>query len=93
MILWQLQKAHGYWRTRLTWLRFGYGGKNMQIAIDEDVANQVQSLTCIKLKGQDYDFFADWLLSVGVSTVKAALKAHPELTIGNLAMLQFRDFH
>ena len=67
----------------------------MQIEIDEDVAQQVQSLTRIKLKGQDYDFFADWLLAIGVCTVKAALKAHPELTLGDLVMMQFRnrDYH
>ena len=66
----------------------------MQIEIDEDVAQQVQSLTHIKLKGQDYDFFADWLLAIGVSTVKAALQSHPELTLGDLVMMQYRnDYH
>lgn len=94
MILRQLQEAHGYWRIFLTWLRFGYGGGNMQIDIGEDVAQQVQSLTRIKLKGQDYDYFADWLLVVGVATVKAALQAHPELTLGDLVMMQYRfDYH
>ena len=63
----------------------------MQIEIDEDVAQQVQSLTHIRLKGRDYDFFADWLLAIGVNTVKAALKQNPELTLGDLVMLQFRD--
>lgn len=67
----------------------------MQIEIDEDVVRQVQSLTAIKLKGQDYDYFADWLLSIGVATVKSALQQHPELTLGDLVMLQYRnhDFH
>lgn len=67
----------------------------MQIEIDEKVAQQVQSLTTIKLKGRDYDFFADWLLAVGVGTVKAALQAHPELTLGDLVMMQYRnrDYH
>ncbi|MBI2286380.1 MAG: hypothetical protein HYU79_02775 [Nitrosomonadales bacterium] len=67
----------------------------MQVEIAEDVVQQVQSLTHIKLKGRDYDFFADWLLAIGVGTVKAALKAHPELTLGDLVMMQFRnrDYH
>lgn len=63
----------------------------MQIEIGEDIAQQVQSLTHIKLKGRDYDFFADWLLAIGVNTVKAALKQNPELTLGDLVMLQFRN--
>ena len=67
----------------------------MQIEIGDDVLIQVQSLTHIKLKGRDYNFFADWLLAIGVGTVKAALKANPELTLGDLVMMQFRnkDFH
>lgn len=67
----------------------------MEIEIAEDVVQKVQSLTCIKLKGRDYDYFADWLLLVGVATVKSALQQHPELTLGDLVMLQYRnhDFH
>lgn len=62
----------------------------MQIEIDESVVEQVQSLTTLRLRGRDYDFFADWLIKVGVSTVKAALREHPELTLGDLAMMQYR---
>jgi hypothetical protein len=67
----------------------------MQIEIDEGLARQVQSLTSIKLKGQDYDYFSHWLLQVGIATVKSALQQHPELTLGDLLMLQYRthDFH
>ena len=67
----------------------------MQIEIGDDVAQQVQSLTSIKLKGRDYDFFADWLVMVGLATVKGALKKYPELTLGDLVMMQFRnrDYH
>lgn len=67
----------------------------MQIEIDEDVAHQVQSLTSIRLSAQDYPYFADWLLRVGVATVKSALEEHPELTLGDLVMLQYRKsgFH
>lgn len=65
----------------------------MQIEIGEDVAQQVQSLTVINLKGRDYDFFADWLVMVGVATVKSALQTHPELTLGDLVMMQFRNHH
>lgn len=63
----------------------------MKIEIDEDVAQQVQSLTTINLREGDYYFFADWLLRIGVATVKGALKKHPELTLGDLVMMQFRN--
>lgn len=63
----------------------------MKIEIDEDVAQQVQSLTTINLRDGDYYFFADWLLRIGVATVKGALKKHPELTLGDLVMMQFRN--
>ncbi len=61
----------------------------MQIEIDEDVAEQVQSLTTIKLVENDYYYFTDWLLRVGIATVKSALEQHPELTLGDLVMLQY----
>ena len=64
----------------------------MQIEIDEDVAQQVQSLTTIKLGNRDYYYFTDWLLKVGVATVKGTLQKHPELTLGDLVMMQYRDF-
>lgn len=63
----------------------------MQIEIDDDVAQQVQSLTTIKLRERDYYYFTDWLLRVGVGTVKSALEKHPELTLGDLVMLQYRN--
>jgi len=62
----------------------------MQIEIDEDVAQQVQSLTIIKLVGEDYYYFTDWLLRVGVATVKGTLQKHPELTLGDLHRLRSR---
>lgn len=67
----------------------------MQIEIDDSVAQQVQSLTTIKLGNQDYYYFADWLIRVGVATVKSALEQHPELTLGDLVMSQYRnhDYH
>ncbi len=67
----------------------------MQIEIDENVAQQVQSLTNIKLDKRDYYYFTDWLLKVGVATVKSAMEKHPELTLGDLVMRQYRnrDFH
>jgi hypothetical protein len=67
----------------------------MQLEIGEDVAAQVQSLTDLRLKHSDYNYFADWLLMVGVATVKSALETHPELTLGDLVMMQYRtsDYH
>lgn len=62
----------------------------MKIEIDDDVAQQVQSLTSIELCDRDYYYFMDWLLRVGVETVKSALHENPELTLGDLVMLQYR---
>lgn len=63
----------------------------MKIEIDEAVAQQVQSLTTIKLCNQDYYYFTDWLLRVGIANVKLALHKNPELTLGDLVMLQYRN--
>lgn len=67
----------------------------MKIKIDEDVAQEVQNLTTINLREDDYYYFTDWLLRVGIATVKSALERHPELTLGDLVMLQYqsRDYH
>lgn len=63
----------------------------MQIEISDDLAQQVQGLSPIKLKGQDFCFFADWLIAVGLGTVHAALAAHPEYSLGDLVMMRYRD--
>lgn len=63
----------------------------MQVEVDEDVCRKVQSLTSIKLDQAGYKYFADWLVVVGVETVKVALEQHPELTLGDLVMMQYRD--
>jgi len=65
----------------------------MLIEIEDTVAKQVQSLTTIRLDGADYDYFSDWLIRVGVATVRGALEKHPELTLGDLVMMQYRDHH
>lgn len=65
----------------------------MQVEIDLEVAEAIQRLTTVKLSERDYYFFADWLLRVGVGTVKSALEQHPELKLGDLVMSTFRrDF-
>lgn len=63
----------------------------MQVEIDKDVEEHVQSLTSIKLNEEDYYFFVDWLVRIGVETVRGALNKHPELTLGDLVMMQFRN--
>lgn len=63
----------------------------MKIEIDDSVAKQVQSLTTIKLGNQDYYYFTDWLLRVGIATVKIVLEEHSELTLGDLVMMQYRN--
>ena len=67
----------------------------MQIEINEDITGQVQSLTTIKLGKKDYYYFTDWLLKVGVATVTSELEKNPELTLGDIVMLQYRKhgFH
>ena len=62
----------------------------MQIELDEDFCRKVQSLTSIELSQRDFQYFADWLVLVGIHTVKAALEQHPGLTLGELVMLQYR---
>ena len=38
------------------------------------MSRKVQSLTSIKLSNRDYNYFTDWLLRVGVGTVKSAME-------------------
>lgn len=59
--------------------------------MEKNVCEQIQSLTSIRLARRDYEFFADWLIRVGMSTVKTALDRNPDLTLGDLVMLQFRE--
>lgn len=63
----------------------------MQVEIDKDVEEHVQSLTSIKLYEDDYYFFVDWLVRIGIETVRGALEKNPQLTLGDLVMMQFRD--
>lgn len=64
----------------------------MNIEIDTELQYQIQALSPVGLRNeQDYGFFLEWLVKVGIGTVRAALKAHPELTLGDLAMMQFRN--
>jgi hypothetical protein len=63
----------------------------MEVQIKADVQEQIQKLTRIQLQQRDYSFFVDWLVVVGIGTVKLALERHPELTLGDLIMMQFRE--
>lgn len=64
----------------------------MKIEIDTELQYQIQALSPVGLRNaQDYGFFLEWLAKVGIGTVRAALKAHPELTLGDLTMMQFRN--
>lgn len=63
----------------------------MKIEINEVIAQQVQNLTIIKLGDRDFNYFVNWLLRVGISTVNSALEKNPELTLGDLVMLQYRN--
>jgi hypothetical protein len=63
----------------------------MQISINEEVAQQVQSFTSIKLRNQDFDFLAEWLLKVGIETIKRGLEMYPEITLGDLLKERFHN--
>lgn len=63
----------------------------MQVNLDSDICERVQSLTSVKLNQPDYKMFADWLVSVGVQTVKAALKQNKHIQLGDLVMMQFQE--
>lgn len=64
----------------------------MNIEIDTELQHQIQALSPVGLRNaQDYGFFLEWLAMVGIGTIRAALAAHPELTLGDLAMMQFRS--
>lgn len=64
----------------------------MKIEIDTELQYQIQALSPVGLRNErDYGFFLEWLALVGISTVRTVLKAHPELTLGDLAMMQFRN--
>ncbi len=62
----------------------------MEIQIDTDVQQIIQSLTSVRLQERDFRFFVDWLVPVGVAAVKVVLEKHPELSLGDLVMMQFR---
>lgn len=64
----------------------------MNIEIDTELQYQIQALSPVGLRNaQDYGFFLEWLTLVGIGSIRAELKAHPELTLGDLAMMQFRN--
>lgn len=66
----------------------------MQIEIDDQAIAQMRSVTTLKLKGHDFDYFAEWLILVGVQTVKTTLKERPDLKLGDLVMMQYRfNYH
>lgn len=63
----------------------------MKVDLDSDICERVQSLTSVKLNQPDYKMFADWLVAVGVQTVKAALKQNKHIQLGDLVMMQFQE--
>ena len=63
----------------------------MQVDLDSDVCEQVQSLLNVKLNQKDYKMFADWLVVVGVQAVRVALKQNKHINFGDLVMLQFHE--
>lgn len=62
----------------------------MKIEIDEQALRKIQSLTTVTLSARDYEYFADWLILVGVGWVNHALRAHPDLSLGDLVMMQYK---
>lgn len=65
----------------------------MRIEIDDELQDKIQTLTTLRLNETDYAYFVDFLAEVGFATVRAALRAHPELSFGDLVMLRYRNRH
>lgn len=64
----------------------------MEIELEKGLHEQMQAMSPVSLQNsRDCGFFAEWLLQVGMATVRLALKNHPELTLGDLVMMQWRS--
>lgn len=63
--------------------------ERMVIPIHQDVEKHIRGLVPVELNERDMMWFADWLLQLGLGTVKAAMEKHPELTLSDLIQLSF----
>lgn len=64
--------------------------ENLAITLQPDTESRIRGLISVDLSSTDMEWFADWLLMVGLGTVGAALRKHPELTVGDLITMSFR---
>ncbi len=62
----------------------------LEITLHADTEARIRELVAFDLSPNDMGWFADWLLMVGLQTIDAALRQHPELTVGDLIKTSFR---
>lgn len=60
------------------------------IQLDTNTENTIRHIFPVTLSENDLEWAADWFLMVGISTVSAALRDHPEFSIGDLISLSFK---
>lgn len=65
----------------------------IMIHLDKDTENSLRSLFPVPMQTHDVEFAVDWLLLVGVGTVKTALEKNPQLTLGDLISLSFKIYN
>ncbi len=64
--------------------------ENLAITLQPDTEARIRGLVSFDLASADVEWFADWLLMVGLQTVDAALRKNPELTVGALVRMTFQ---
>ena len=64
---------------------------SMRVEIDDRIMGRIQELVPVRLTAVDKDFFADWLVKIGLGTIESALEKHPEMTFRDLFMITLRN--
>jgi hypothetical protein len=64
--------------------------ESLVITLQSDTETRIRRLVSFDLSPTDVEWFADWLMMVGLSTVDAAQRQRPELTLGDLIRVSFR---
>lgn len=60
----------------------------MQIEIRLEIIKEIENIVPTGLYQDELNEFSDWLLCIGLSTIKMALQTHPELSIMDFMMLE-----
>jgi hypothetical protein len=64
----------------------------LRISLQHETESRIRGLVSVNLSATDLEWFADWLLMVGLQAVEAALRRYPELTVGDLIRTSFRPY-